>query len=272
MKYKPFGIYTFKSVCYFTKRYVITMTAGIVQEEKSGPEGMGGMEDETGSAQKSRIKGIISSFIFTAVIGLLLFVPAGTLDWPMAWILLGIYLVTSVIHILVVSPGLIEERTRRHKDSKTWDRYLVIVLILSGFMIMIATGLDHRFVWTEPLTLPVMVISLVLVILGSALVTWATAANRFFSATIRIQGDRGHTVVSDGPYRYVRHPGYAGWILYYLFLPLMLGSVYALIPAGIAVGLLIVRTYLEDTTLQAELEGYREYAGRVRYRLVPGVW
>jgi len=248
------------------------MTAGLLQEEKPGPGDQGSLESEKGNTQKSRIKGIISCFIFTAVMGLLLFVPAGTLDWPMAWVLLGIYLVTSIIHILVVSPGLIDERSSRHEDSKVWDRYLVIVLILSGFMIMIATGLDHRFVWTGPFTLPVVVISLVLVILGSAFVTWATAANRFFSATIRIQGDRGHSVVSDGPYRYVRHPGYAGWILYYIFLPLMLGSVYALIPAGIAVGLLIVRTYLEDTTLQEELEGYREYAGRVRYRLVPGVW
>jgi protein-S-isoprenylcysteine O-methyltransferase Ste14 len=248
------------------------MTTGIVQEEKSGPGSPGGEESEKGNVQKSRIKGIISSFIVTAVTGFLLFVPAGTLDWPMAWVLLGIYLVSSIIHILVVNPGLIEERSRRHEDSKAWDRYLVIVLILSGFMIMITTGLDHRFVWTNPLTFPFMVISLVLVILGSALVIWATAVNRFFSATIRIQGDRGHSVVSNGPYRYVRHPGYAGWILYYIFMPLMLGSVYALIPAGIAVGLLIVRTYLEDTTLQGELEGYREYIGRVRYRLVPGVW
>jgi protein-S-isoprenylcysteine O-methyltransferase Ste14 len=248
------------------------MTTGIVQEEKSGPGSPGGEERGKENAHKSRIKGIVSSFIFTAVTGLLLFIPAGTPDWPMAWVLLGIYLVTSVIHILVVSPGLIEERSSRHEDSKAWDRYLVIVLILSGFMILIITGLDHRFGWTGPLPLPVTIISLVLVILASALVTWATAANRFFSATIRIQNDRGHSVVSAGPYRFVRHPGYAGWIGYYFFLPLMLGSVYSLVPAGFAAGLIIVRTTLEDRTLLGELEGYREYTGRVRYRLVPGVW
>jgi len=241
-------------------------------QKRSGTGWCPGRGEGMKTEQRSRTRGILSGILFTALTGLLLFAPAGTLDWPMAWILLGIYLGTVIIHTIVVSPGLIDERTRRHEDSKVWDRYLVIVLILTGFIILIATGLDHRYGWTGPLPLPVTIISLVLVILGSALVVWATAANRFFSATIRIQNDRGHSVVSGGPYQHVRHPGYAGWILYYVFLPLMLGSVYALVPAGIAVGLLILRTSLEDRTLLEELLGYRKYAETVRYRLVPGVW
>jgi protein-S-isoprenylcysteine O-methyltransferase Ste14 len=112
----------------------------------------------------------------------------------------------------------------------------------------------------------------VIVLLATALVILATTANPFFSAVIRIQSERGHTVVSGGPYRYVRHPGHAGWLVYFLFLPLMLGSVAALVPAALAAGLDIVRTYLEDRILHAELPGYREYAGHVRYRLIPGVW
>ncbi|MFA7303513.1 MAG: isoprenylcysteine carboxylmethyltransferase family protein [Methanoregula sp.] len=222
--------------------------------------------------QKSRIKGMVSSFIFTAVMGILLFVPAGTLDWPMAWILLGLFIVNFNINNLVIKPGLIEERYQRHKDSKKWDRYLVTVIILTGFFSMIVAGLDYRFGWTNPFPISVLVIALGMVILSYVLTIWAMISNPFFSATIRIQNDRGHSVVTHGPYRYVRHPGYVGMILNVIFTPLVLGSTWALVPAVIAIGLHVVRTYLEDKTLQAELAGYRDYTGLVRYRLVPGVW
>ena len=96
--------------------------------------------------------------------------------------------------------------------------------------------------------------------------------NTFFSGTVRIQHDRGHAVISDGPYGWVRHPGYAGWSLSLITTPLMLGSFWALIPGALAALLLIVRTVFEDQTLQGELEGYSDYAQRVRYRLLPGVW
>jgi protein-S-isoprenylcysteine O-methyltransferase Ste14 len=232
----------------------------------------GGQSHESADGRRSRIKGIVSSLIYAAVMAGLLFVPAGTLDWPMAWILLGVFFVTSLVHTLVVSPGLIEERSRRHDDSKRWDRSLAAVVALIGLAVMVVAGLDHRFGWTGPLPLALTVAALVVVILGSALLLWATTANAFFSATIRIQRDRGHVVVSDGPYRYVRHPGYAGWTLYILALPLALGSIPALVPAVIAVALYVLRTALEDATLRAELAGYQDYADRVRYRLVPGVW
>jgi protein-S-isoprenylcysteine O-methyltransferase Ste14 len=104
------------------------------------------------------------------------------------------------------------------------------------------------------------------------LLTWSMAANAFFAQTVRIQEDRGHTVATGGPYRYVRHPGYVGGILFQVATPLILGSVWALIPAGLTVCLTIIRTALEDRTLLEELDGYKEYAGRVRYRLLPGVW
>jgi len=221
---------------------------------------------------KSRIQGILSSIIFVAVMAVLLFVPAGTLDWPMAWVLLGIFLINFTIHILVIQPELIEERYHRHEDSKKWDRYLVPVIILTGFISMIVCGLDYRYGWTGSFPLFIPGLALVFVIPAYALEIWATASNPFFSAVIRIQSDRGHSVISDGPYRYVRHPGYAGMILYVLFIPLMVGSSWALVPAIIAVVLYIVRTYFEDKTLQAELAGYRDYTERVRYRLIPGIW
>jgi protein-S-isoprenylcysteine O-methyltransferase Ste14 len=228
-------------------------------------------EGEAGG-QKSRIKGIVSSFIFTVVMGTFLFVPAGTLDWPMAWVLLGLFIVNFNINILVIKPGLIEERYQRHEDSKKWDRYLVTVTILIGFISMIVAGLDYRFGWTDPFPIPILVVALVFVILSYILTIWAMVTNPFFSATIRIQNDRGHSVVTNGPYRYVRHPGYVGMIMNVLCTPLVLGSAWALVPAVIAIGLHVVRTHLEDKTLQAELPGYRNYVEHVRYRLVPGVW
>jgi protein-S-isoprenylcysteine O-methyltransferase Ste14 len=102
--------------------------------------------------------------------------------------------------------------------------------------------------------------------------SWAVISNKFFSDVIRIQVDRGHTVVSHGPYQHVRHPGYIGMISYALATPFLLDSPWALIPGGVTVSLIIVRTVVEDRTLLAELDGYQDYAARVRYRLLPGVW
>jgi protein-S-isoprenylcysteine O-methyltransferase Ste14 len=133
-------------------------------------------------------------------------------------------------------------------------------------------GLDERHGWSVGIALAGQIAAGVVMGLGYALVVWATAANRFFSLIVRIQAERGHAVATGGPYRWVRHPAYVGGILIDLAGPILLGSWWALVP-GILCGLLmILRTALEDRTLQAELAGYREYAGRVRYRLLPGVW
>ena len=114
--------------------------------------------------------------------------------------------------------------------------------------------------------------ALIVFVLGMGLFDWAMLSNRFFSGTVRIQEDRGHTVVADGPYRVVRHPGYVGMIVMFVLPPLVLGSLWALIPAGLAALATVIRTALEDKTLQVELPGYAEYAQRTRYRLLPRVW
>lgn len=221
---------------------------------------------------KKRIRSIIGGMLNAAIMGALLFIPAGTTDWPMAWVLLAFTIVSFIVNSLAVSPDLIDERSRRHENAKPWDRFLVAIIVLFGWATMIIAGLDFRYGWNGTLPPAVQAGALVVVVMSGALVIWATTSNPFFSAVIRIQDDRGQSVVSSGPYRYVRHPGYAGWTLYVLFLPLMLGSVAALIPAAIAAGLDVVRTHLEDRVLMAELAGYKDYAARVRYRLVPGVW
>jgi protein-S-isoprenylcysteine O-methyltransferase Ste14 len=146
-----------------------------------------------------------------------------------------------------------------------------VVGVLSLVKYVVA-GLDFRFGWSTGIMPALQFAALVVAVGGYALGTWAMAVNAYFSLVVRIQHDRGQKVVSDGPYRWVRHPGYVGTILFELAAPLLLGSWWALVPGVISALLLVVRTALEDRTLQQELDGYKQYAGEVRYRLLPGVW
>jgi protein-S-isoprenylcysteine O-methyltransferase Ste14 len=171
------------------------------------------------------------------------------------------------------NPKLIAERAEIKEDTRGWDRVLSLLWgLLSAIGVPLVAGLDQRFGWSAPLPLILWVLALLLVGVGSGFASWALITNAFFAGTVRIQEERGHAVASDGPYRIVRHPGYSGWILSGLALPVMLGSWWGLIPAGMAAITLVVRTAFEDRTLQAELGGYREYSQRVHYRLLPGVW
>lgn len=208
----------------------------------------------------------------------LLFVAAGTTDWPMAWIYLLIYLTGSVgsrLIAAVIAPELLRERARslEAENIEPWDRRLMpIVGILGPLAMIIVAGLDHRNAWSPPLTPAVQVIAVLVVIAGFAFSMWAFLSNRFFSASARIQTERGQTVIDRGPYRLLRHPGYAGGLLWYVGTPLMLGALWALVPALLTGAALILRTALEDAMLHDELPGYAEYARRVRSRLIPGVW
>ena len=168
-----------------------------------------------------------------------------------------------------------QERAQ-YKDSegvKPWDRKLILLIAVIGPLAMIiVAGLDKRFGWSTPMSLVISLAALVVAVLALAFSTWALVENRFFSAVVRIQTDRGHSVCSTGPYHVVRHPGYAGGILFYLMTPLILSSWWAFIPALFTTIFTIIRTHLEDKTLQAELDGYRAYTHQTRYRLLPGVW
>jgi protein-S-isoprenylcysteine O-methyltransferase Ste14 len=141
-----------------------------------------------------------------------------------------------------------------------------------GFPLVIVAGLDHRFGWSPVFPLWLIVLGIFLIALGYAFSVWAFVENRFFSSVVRIQTDRGHVVCDSGPYRIVRHPGYAGNILPLLGIVLALSSLWTLIPAAVALVIAVIRTALEDRTLQDELPGYKEYARRVRYRLFPGIY
>ncbi len=217
----------------------------------------------------------IASVLTVLGIGIVLFAAAGDLAWWPGWAYMAGLVVSSVLSLagpLRTDEGLIEERMSRKPGVKQWDRYFVGLVGVFTIAELIVPGLDHRWAWTSSEPVWRNLLGLALVILGTIGFMWAARVNRFFSSFIRIQKDRGHHVVSDGPYRFVRHPGYAFWSLRTLGLPLLFGSNWAFIVAGPFIASFIVRTVLEDRVLRKELPGYNEYAGRVRWRLVKGIW
>ncbi len=220
-----------------------------------------------------RIVQVLASILLSGVI---LFGAAGRLDWGWAWACLGVFIAVILVNAVVLLPrhtDLIAERGRAGPGAKRWDKWLGgSASIVGSFATILVAGLDERWGWTPPLPPGVHVGGLIALVAGYALVSWAMAVNRFFSTIVRIQKDRGHSVVDRGPYAVVRHPGYVGLTVAFLALPLLLGSAWTLIAALVAVGLLIARTAMEDRTLREELDGYRAYAARVRYRLCPGIW
>jgi len=228
-----------------------------------------GKSDMASRIRKRMLQVVVQLLILAAI----LFISSGRLNWVWAWVYLGVGIGILAVNVLVMSPELIAERGRTDKkDIKNWDRVITTLNILPSLGAPIVAGLDERFGWSPRLTLEIHLIGLALMVLGQGLFTWAMVGNKFFSTSVRIQMERDHIVATGGPYRYVRHPGYVGAILALLATPLLLGSLWALIPAGLAAIGYVVRTALEDGMLQEELDGYTEYAQQTRYRLLPTIW
>jgi protein-S-isoprenylcysteine O-methyltransferase Ste14 len=218
---------------------------------------------------------VVQAVAGVALLGVVVLWPAGTLGWPRGWAYLGLVTANFAVNYLLLSrfnPELIERRSRLGPGTKRWD---VVWSVLFGPLfvsIYVVAGFDaERYQWTtmSPWLWPV---GLLVFLPGTVLFTWSMCVNPFFEKTVRIQTDRGQYVVDTGPYRYVRHPGYAGFLGWSLSAPLLLGSWWAFVPAAMAVAGIAIRTALEDTTLRRELGGYPEYAARVRFRLIPGIW
>ena len=225
----------------------------------------------------------ISNWIITArlaiilfLFGALLFGPAGTLKWPEAWLFLIIYFAWAILLVTWLkknNPDLLKERLAWEKKAlKGWDKFFMLVITPLFIAMLLILGLDVvRFQWSQaPLALKAL--GFVGITLSLILIFFVMRENTYLSRIVEIQEDRGHKVITTGPYKYVRHPMYVGVITFVFCIPLALGSLYALLPSSLLAILIVIRTYLEDKTLHKDLPGYNEYAKKTRYRLLPWVW
>jgi protein-S-isoprenylcysteine O-methyltransferase Ste14 len=225
------------------------------------------------------LRAILGFIVYLLLVPGSLFIAAGTIDWPMAWVYLVLSfgaVIGSRLVVLRLHPDTLQERARfsQSEGTPTWDRWLSSIVAIYGPLIsMIVTGLDHRWGWSPSLPASIQWIAFGLVAVGFGLSSWAMIVNRYFSAVARIQKDRGHQVVKHGPYRWVRHPAYAGSILASLASPVALATLWAYIPVFLSIAAIFLRTSLEDKMLRRDLEGYAEYASlETRYRLIPFIW
>lgn len=220
---------------------------------------------------KILIRGILS-YGFILVIT---FISAGRLTYWQGWVYngLNILFVLLTYYFLSGNPELIKERLKPGGGMKSWDKIYFIISSPFYFVMIILSSLDvGRFGWSPKLPLFIIIIGIALYIIGQSIFLWAKKNNRFFSTVVRIQKERGQVVCKGGPYAYVRHPGYTSGIMYTFATPLVLGSFWGITITLFTVLPLIVRTYLEDKTLQKELDGYLEYTKEVKYRLIPKIW
>lgn len=236
------------------------------------------MKRETKQEQKITSRAIFGFLIYLLLNPAILFLTAGTLRWGMAWAYCGISILGTILSRVIANrknPGLLQERGsyREAEDIKPWDRVLVPIAALVGPLVgIILAGLDQRFGWTDLIPTWAQILALVVGVLGYLLASWAMVENRYFSAMVRIQKDRDHQVCDSGPYRFIRHPGYAGGILWYLVTPIVLNAMWVYLPMTVSIVATVLRTGLEDRTLQEELDGYQAYVQETPYRLIPGLW
>ena len=211
--------------------------------------------------------------IFSLIIAI--FVVSGDWSWIQAWIYVIAFEIIQLVNMAFLrnNPELYEERARPSPDSARWDKVLSRLVSIGGtFSTILISAADHRFGWSSYNSVLSSSIGFIFLLVGGLLGVWALSVNRWFSAVVRIQAERGHRVVRDGPYRLVRHPSYFGGILFYFGTVLLLDSIIGLIPAVLTFVALVIRAYLEDRFLQENLPGYKDYAREVRQRLIPLIW
>lgn len=224
---------------------------------------------------KSSVIRVVAGIAVTALFVVGLFAAAGSWGWVQGWAYLGLLTLGQTVTAVILKrkdPELLSRRGTVGDGTKSWDRAVLGVFALTYMATVLVAALDVGRGWA-PLPLAAWGLGSALYVLGTALVVWAMTVNTHFEKTVRIQLDRGHEVCDRGPYGWVRHPGYVGAALGFpLATPLLLGSGWAFVPAVASVLTLVLRTAMEDRTLQQELPGYSEFAARTRYRLVPGIW
>ncbi len=235
------------------------------------------MSNEKHSEQNvlSPARVVIRIILAITAFGLMIFWTAGRLDYWQGWLFAAINLIIIAVtyFFLTDNPDLIKERMKPGPGTKWWDKIFFAFYIPLCVCVYVLASMDAgRYGWSPPFPIFVYVIGYGIQLFSHFLLVWSMRVNYFFSSTVRIQTDRGHRVVQDGPYQYVRHPGYVAGILLFISTSIVLGSLWGLVPAGLITVLLVIRTYLEDKTLQRELPGYFEYTQKVPYRLLVGIW
>jgi len=223
------------------------------------------------------LRSIVLMVLIVLVAPFIPMIISGQWGWREAWAYAILSIFGFAVSRVLASrrhADLLVERSRsiELQGAKSWDKILAPALAIGSLLILVVAGMDKLNGWTMPYSMNAKVVSLIVIVLGYVLGSWALIENRFFSGVVRIQKDRDHRVVTTGPYRFIRHPGYAGALWTYLAMPILLDSVWAFIPAVLLLSVLVLRTSLEDRTLQAELPGYAEYTHRTHYRLFPGIW
>ncbi len=221
-------------------------------------------------------KFVLRTTIWLIVLAVLLFGTAGTLRWPGAWVYLAWAAVISFgggLWLAIHDPALLNERLGSliQRDQKGWDKVFMSMMLSLWLAWIVLMGFDVRYHWSN-VPLYAQVIGFVLLCLGCYLVWLTFKANSFAAPVVKIQKEREHRVITSGPYAYVRHPMYAGALLINVGAPLVLGSWWGLLAGALFTILIGVRAVLEERLLAQELDGYAQYANRVRYRLVPYLW
>jgi protein-S-isoprenylcysteine O-methyltransferase Ste14 len=217
------------------------------------------------------IKQLIGTFVFFTI----LFISAGRIDYwqGLIYVIIGLIMFLLNHTVLRVDAELLSERSKPGEDTKKWDKTILGLSLLITISMYITAGLDSgRYHWSPDFHWSMYLLGIILTIIGQLLFLIAQKQNKFFSSTVRIQTDRGHTVCETGLYKIVRHPAYLGSIIQSLGFPFLFGSLWSIIPICLSIILLITRTSLEDKTLRNELKGYLEYSNKTRYKIIPYVW
>jgi len=227
------------------------------------------------SIKRSGVHRIIQVVVLLCIQAAVLFAAAGTLNWLRAWAYIGMNVALLMVNMVVlfrVNPEVINQRGKIKSDTKKFDKVISVMCAPLPFIMLVIAGFDAvRFQWSS-MSGSLAIVGVAVLVSAQFLFLWAMAVNVYFETSVRIQKDRDQHVVASGPYQFVRHPGYVGFILMHVGTPLFLGSWWAFVPVFLMVILVVIRTALEDLTLHNELPGYTEYAHNVRYRLLPGVW
>ena len=220
-----------------------------------------------------KIRVILRVIISIGLMFAILFMSARRWDYWHGWAYILLFAYGTLFNYFIIPSELVQERINAGVGTKKWDYVFLAFFIPLNYITPLIAALDGGwYYWTGDFPLWVNVLAFIIIFLGYSLEILSLWKNRFFSLTVRIQEDRGHCVVDKGPYAFIRHPGYAGFIISYFGIAFALNSLWALVPTGLLTTAIIIRTYLEDITLQRELPGYADYTARVRYRLIPRIW